>query len=266
MGQSAARRASITLDLEEDWRIPDEDVNPTFEHVDEYLQMIREVDIPVSVFVVGKTIERYPELIETFRSEVDVEFHLHSYTHDVTKETPFTEELSQGVEAFRSFFDKPPKGYRAPQGNITEREIVTLDEFGFEFDSSIFPSYRPGVYNNLTKPSTPYRPDYTDELVELPISVAPRVRVPITQNYLKLFGSPYHYYLQLRELPDQIVFDSHLQDFFKTEFHDHINFPLKQMMTRNISRADELFVEFVELLRSRGYEFTKISEIAEENP
>lgn len=264
MKTSSGKVACITLDLEHDHRIPEETKNPTFDYVNDYIHMVSELDIPISIFVVGKVIEWEPEMIQRFTDELDVEFHLHSYTHDITKSTSFEKELTKGIESFEDFFARKPTGYRAPQGNIEEGEFEILERHGFEFDSSVFPSYRPGVYNNLRKPTDPYYPSMTEELIEIPFSVVPRLRIPIAQNYIKLLGDPYRYLLKSGALPDLVVYDSHMQDFYRTEYHDHMDFPLKQLTTRNIHRSKEIFKDFVMHLRSEGYEFITISDLVRE--
>jgi len=221
------------------------------------------LEVPISVFVVGKTIEKRPGGVNTLRNELDSEFHLHSYSHDLTKSYDFSEELERGFNTFKSFFGHPPVGYRAPQGNITPEEVCHLDELGFKFDSSIFPSYRPSVYNNLSAPTSPYRPAGTNQLVEYPISVIPRLRIPFSQSYLKLFGRPYLWSLKRVSLPNVLVFDSHLQDFYRTASHDQLEAPIRQVHQRNLNESTELFRTLVQSLRERGYEFATLTDIYE---
>lgn len=258
------RFAAITLDLEEDWSIPQgPGRNPTFDYLDDYVDMVDALDIPLSVFPVGQTIERHPEVVQRLRAELPTEFHLHSYQHDMSKSYDFDEEIHAGIEAYEEFFGSPPIGYRAPQGNITPSELIKLERAGFEFDASIFPSYRPGVYNNLRVPLTPYFPEVTENLLEIPFAAVPKLRIPIAQNYLKLLGDPYVLLLKNVQLPEILVFDSHLQDFWRTEFHDYLPQPKRTLMTRNIDRAPEIFSDFVEFLRSVGYDFVHVSNIHE---
>lgn len=252
----------LTLDLEEDWTIHNQpEYNPTFEYLDDYIEMIAQVGIPLSIFVMGRTIDRHGWVVDKIRKNLDVEFHLHSYQHDITKSYDFDEEVARAIEAYESFFGETPIGYRAPQGNVTPEEWIKLEDAGFQFDSSIFPSYRPGVYNNLSEPTSPYYPDVTENLLEIPFSVVPRLRIPIAQNYLKLLGRPYRYLLRTAALPDLIVFDSHLQDFYLTKFYDNLDFPQKYLMLRNLDESKDIFIEFMENLKIRGYEFIKISDV-----
>lgn len=256
------RTTCITLDLEEDWSIPNSPrANPTFGYLDQYIAMIEELDVPLTVFVVGETLERHPAVIDRLDAELNVEFHLHSYQHDMSKSYDFADEIRSAKRAYQSHFDVDPIGYRAPQGNITPEELEHLETADFKFDSSVFPSYRPGVYNNLRAPLMPYRPSVTEHLIEIPFAAAPYLRIPIAMNYLKLLGNPYMSVLRRIPLPDVLVFDSHLQDYWLTDFHRHLPKPKRSLMTRNINRATDMFRDFVEFLRSDGFEFDLVSSV-----
>lgn len=258
------RYACLTLDFEDDWTIPNApDRNPTLDHVDDYLALVDDLDVPISVFAVGRAIERHPDVVDRIDDAVDAEFHLHSYRHDITRSHPFDEEVEAGSDAYEAHFGRRPTGYRAPQGDIRGEELAHLEATGFTFDASVFPSYRPGVYNNLTAPLRPYYPAECESLLEIPFGAVPGLRIPIAVNYLKLLGRPYARLLRHVPLSDVIVIDSHLQDFWYTEFHDHLSEPKRTLMTRNMDRAVPLFREFVTFLDESGYEFVKLSAIEE---
>ncbi|WP_394740081.1 polysaccharide deacetylase family protein [Natronococcus roseus] len=261
-----ARPACLTLDLENDWYFDDPEYDHlTFEYLDDYIDLIKRVDVPVSFFVVGKTIEKYPDAIDRLDRELDSEFHLHSYQHDTSKAYDFQAEVRAGKGAFEAHFGYAPTGYRAPQGNIDPAEFAILEEEGFVFDSSVFPSVRPGVYSNLDKPLAPYHPTETEELVEVPIAATPGTRIPVCQSYLKLLGRPYLAYLKYAPLPEPLVFNTHLQDFFRTDSHDRLAQPKRTIMKRNLADSRELFVDAIARLRERGYEFRPMTELVRES-
>lgn len=245
----------FTLDLEDDWSFDDPALDHRiFDHLDEFVALISALDVPLSVFVVGRTLERYPEKIDRIRSALDCEFHLHSYQHDLSKSYDFETEVRRGMEAYRGFFGRDPVGYRAPQGNIEPHEFRTLQTLGFDFDSSVFPSYRPGKYNNLTAPLEPYTPDTAPSLVEIPVGAFPGLRIPVAHSYFKLFGRGLSRYLAVAPLPEVLVYDVHLHDLYRTPCHDELDVPKRWIMKRNLDRAESLFRTNVETIRSRGYE------------
>jgi len=263
--QHHSKTACITLDLESDWFVDKPGrTYLTVENLDTYIELIQSVDVPVSVFVVGRLLEERPDVVERLNAALDAEFHLHSYAHDPEMSNGFRSDLREGIAAFESFFGRRPRGYRAPLGKISAQQITTLDSEGFAFDSSIFPSYRPGAYNNLDAPTTPYRPANTDELVEFPVGVIPYLRVPTAQSYLKLGGRSYLRLLDLLAPPEPLVFVSHLHDFFETPANEYRSQPMKAIQQRNIDESATLFEEFIERLRAMGYEFRTIETLYSE--
>ena len=266
-GPPGGRRktACITLDLESDWFVD----RPgrtylTVEYLAEYIELIQSVDVPVSVFVVGRLLEERPDVVERLDAALDTEFHLHSYGHDPEMSAGFRTDLQEGIEAFESFFGRRPQGYRAPLGKITAQQLTTLDREGFEFDSSIFPSYRPGAYNNLDAPTEPYRPHDTDQLVELPVGVVPYLRIPTAQSYLKLGGQSYLRLLEMLDPPDPLVFVSHLHDFVETPANEHRSQPMKAIQERNLEASATLFRALIQRLTASGYRFRTIGEVYSE--
>lgn len=259
--RSAENQFALTLDLENDWYFEDPGYDHlTFEYIDDFIELIDELSVPLSVFVVGETLERHPEAIDRLDSELEAEFHLHSYRHEPTSNT-FREELRLGKDAFRNHFGRDPIGYREPYGGIDPGQFPVLADEGFEFDSSVFPSYRPGVYNNLDTPLEPYVPEGVPELLEIPLGVIRGVRIPLSQNYLKLFGRPLLELLSVAPLPNTLVYNVHLQDLYRTESHGKLPGVKRRIMSRNLDRSVEILEESVERIRSNGYEPTKVTDI-----
>ena len=259
------KQFALTLDLENDWYFDEPGYDHlTFEYIDEFIRLVDGLDIPLSIFVVGRTLERYPEVIDRLRSELDSEFHLHSYSHELER-TTFEKDLEAGITAFRDHFGTDPIGYRAPYGKIDASDFETLAAKGFLFDSSIFPSYRPGVYRNLDTPLEPYSPGPAPELLEIPIGVVRGLRIPLSQNYLKLFGRPLLELLSEQLLPDTLVYNIHLQDLYRTESYDNLGTVKSWIMERNLNRSPEILKETVQRLQSAGYRARSMSEIYEQN-
>lgn len=254
--------ACLTLDLENDWYFDEPGYDHlTFEYIDEFVELITDLDVPITFFAVGLTIERFPDVINKLENQLDCEFHLHSYQHDTSKDYEFREEVHQGKEAFRNHFGVNPIGYRAPQGNITDRELSQLEELGFKFDASIFPSYRPGVYNNLSSPLEPYTSAAVSSLLEIPFGAFPGVRIPTSHSYFKLLGKPLSAYLSVSPLPNVLVYNIHLQDLYKTDSHDQLQFPKEWIMKRNLRNSERILRENISTIHSRGYKWTTMTEV-----
>ncbi len=255
----------LTLDLENDWYFDEHGYDHlTLEYLDDFVDLIDSIDVPLSVFVVGKTLESHPEAVDTIDSALDAEFHLHTYQHDTSKSFEFEQEVRRGKKAFREHFGKDPVGYRAQQGNIDPDEFPVLEELGFDFDSSVFPSYRPGVYNNMTAPTEPYIPDGVSSLLEIPLGVISGIRVPTSHNYFKLLGRPLFAALSVAPLPEVLVYNIHLQDLYETKSHGMLDTPKKWIMKRNIEQAETMLEQNVSTILSRGYRPTTMTEVYNE--
>lgn len=257
--------ACITLDLENNWDFEDETLQYlVFDHLDEYVERMQSLDLPVTVFVVGEVLEDRPAAVRRLDRELDCEFHLHSHRHDMSGDADIEREIREGVRAFEAVFGRRPRGYRAPRLMVDDGDLAALSTAGFGFDSSICPSYRPGVYNHLGEPNEPYVPDEATDLLEIPISAHPLSRIPLSQSYLRLLRSPYLWLLERTELPDPLVFGSHLHDFFYTSAHAQLSSIRRLLFTRNIERSWDVFERFVEILRERGYTFRTLGAMADE--
>ncbi|HEY41099.1 MAG TPA: polysaccharide deacetylase family protein [Dehalococcoidia bacterium] len=263
--------ACLTLDLESDHSdLLDEPRYEGLEHIPELVAFLGEAGVPLTCFVQGSLLETHQGHIQLL-TDADVEFELHSYSHPDVTELDTHLEVERGIEAYRKFFARDPLGYRSPLGIIKEEDYDILAANGFRFDSSIYPSLRPGVFNNLGKPIQPFRVDVTD-IVEFPFTAfSSLIRVPLTVSYLKLLGWPYFFLIKTFPLPDLIVFAFHLHDLFRLSSSREI--PLEKhslvhkMAFKRIynGRHDGLLIlkEFVETLRRKGYSFNKLFDVYE---
>lgn len=255
------KQFALTLDLENDWYFDEPGYDHlTFEYIDDFIELVDGLSVPLTVFVVGKTLEEHPEAVDRLATELDTEFHLHSYRHEPSSNT-FREELRLGKDAFENHFGHNPQGYREPYGDVAPEQFPVLADEGFTFDSSVFPSYRPGVYNNLDSPLEPYVPEGVPELLEIPLGVFRGARIPLSQNYLKLFGRPLVELLSVAPLPNTLVYNVHLQDLYRTASHEKLPGVKRRMINRNLDESAAILEESVERIQSRGYEPTTLSEI-----
>jgi peptidoglycan/xylan/chitin deacetylase (PgdA/CDA1 family) len=84
------------------------------------------------------------------------EIEQHSYSHQVGFLSKI-DDIKKGIKAHEKIIGSPPMGYRAPQGIITEKEALFLEDNGIKFDSSIFPGLFPGRYNRINFPTFPHK-------------------------------------------------------------------------------------------------------------
>jgi hypothetical protein len=251
------RIACLTLDLEQDYgRI---DAYACFAHVDKLCEILLKREAKLTAFVVGRILDERHEVINKL-TQFGTDFALHSYSHNLVGDQDTEEEVKRSKKSYENYFGQAPLGYRAPQGRISKAHFKVLREQGFVFDASVIPSWRPGIYSNLTSPLHPY---CVESVLEIPFSVIPRIRLPLIMSYIKLLGRAYTFLMSIFGLPHIVVFDFHLHDLFKTESFEKLPMKYRIIHNRNASEALGLFDTFVALLGSQGFNFLTMSELAD---
>lgn len=259
----------LTVDVEQDHGgMLEEPSYEGIEHIPDLVSFFKERGIPLTCFIQGSLLETHPNAIKQLFA-LDTEFELHSYSHPRPREMDVKCEIDKGKEAYRKFFGKDPVGYRAPFGIIHQEDYEILASNGFGFDSSIFPSLRPGIFNNLRKPTKPYLVNNL-RIVEFPVAVfSDVVRIPIALSYIKLLGKPYLYFLKRLSLLNLIVFVFHLHDLFELNSSKRLSLERSSFINRRIfrriyqGRKGGLIIlgEVVDLLQKRNYTFSKLIDV-----
>jgi peptidoglycan/xylan/chitin deacetylase (PgdA/CDA1 family) len=260
----------LTLDLEQDYG--DLLEKPTYEgleHIPELVTFFKEENIPLTCFVQGSIFETHPESINLLKA-LDIELELHAYSHS-SKNIDTDLDVLKGKEAFYKFVGTNPIGYRSPLGIINDVDYYTLANNGFKYDSSIFPSFRLGVFNNISKPTNPYIVNGTN-IMEFPIGVFSKaIRIPLSLSYLKLFGRPYTGLLKYYPLPNLIIFGFHMHDLFDLRSAsllplDKYSLVYKAVFKRIYQKkSDSLssLKEFIYILQRKHYSFSNLRNIYE---
>ncbi len=177
----SSRVALLSMDLETDYGTGRSDA---LDQLAWFLDVLDELELPLTVFVEGQLFERRPHLCALLAGRgVDVQ--LHVYDHATTGDSP--DSLRRGVEAFAAFMGRPPDGYRAHTCRLTPELFDALVTLGFKWDSSLMRAYALGHNGH---PSFE-RGDYFtmgDGLVEFPVGRWRGVNLPLNHPYTLLTG------------------------------------------------------------------------------
>lgn len=253
--------ACVTLDFELDYgdRVNQFNIINKKEKLQELADLFSRMGIPVSTFIRTDILTNYPQSIKIIR-RLSEDYHSHSHTHN-TKKLNNETEISRSVSTFKKCFGFKPIGYRAPQGIFKNEVLRLIKKHGFKFSSSIFPSYRPGKFNNLNVRTCPFT--YENGIVEIPFSVIPYIRYIISLSYLKMLGTKASNTLfKIFGLPDLIIFDSHLHDYiFDEKSFEKLPFHLKMTWGRNKRSGMKIFENFINILKDKEYEFITMTEL-----
>ena len=192
---------------------------------------------------------------------------IHSHAHDM--QNPCTRaDIEQAVRAFHNFMGADPLGYRAPVGHITREGLETLMDLGLRYDSSLYPSARPGRYgyNHLHLPVTPFRVRQgARSIVEVPFASLTGLRLTFSLSYVKLFGwKTYELLLKVFPLPDQAAVLTHPHDYYFHLLRDDVTAREKPLLMRNARGAFDLLEKMLDHLVDSGYRFEFLGELCTE--
>ncbi len=254
------RIACITLDVETDFhdregRIRLFDDASLF---DRYTALIKKHNVKLTAFLVTSLLDKYGADYRRLAEAIPVEFAIHSHAHDMTDPCSRA-DIEKAVRTYRDFFGKNPSGYRAPVGQITRQGMNALLDLGFRYDSSIYPSARPGRpgYNNLHLPVDPFRVRReANSIIEIPFGTMSRIRLVFSLSYVKLLGwNTYKALLTFFPLPKQIAILSHPYDHYFHLLPQTTDGWEKPFLQRNAKTAFELLETMINFLHNAGYEF-----------
>lgn len=229
-------------------------------HTEEFVEVIERFEMPVTVFIQTEVLDAAPEEVKRLRdADVPVSFHPHSHSHRPRETADIEDEIETSAARYRDFFSSEPTGYRFPNGNVRSQDYRLLAEHGFEFDASVFPSWRPGHFDNTNAPTNPqYLPDY--DLYEIPFTVySDKLRVPTALSYCRLIGRPFTELL-CRRPPVMVVFNTHMHDLVNPPAFDD----LPRFYRGIYSRNPDGFGMLESVLRrfgDRGFEFSRIDDL-----
>jgi len=162
-----------------DWRVGSWEFRS---HVSTLLDLLDELGLTATFFVVGVTAERHPEaLLDVVARGHEIGCHGHEHRR-VFQQTPaeFRRDVVTCLDAVERICGIRPEGYRAPWFSITHDSLWApeiLRSLGLRYDSSLFDS--PRIPHRLTPiPAGPFRLQQgPDGLVEFPTAVLRRGRV-----------------------------------------------------------------------------------------
>ncbi|WP_293333917.1 polysaccharide deacetylase family protein [Microcoleus sp. CAWBG58] len=162
------------------------------------------------------------------------------------------EDLQKSKLTLEQITNTQVTGFR--MARLQPVDDIEIEKAGYEYNSSMNPTYIPGRYNNLSKPRTAY---YTNQLLNLPISVTPLIRFPLFWLSFKNFP------LSMIQLATKLTLetDSYLNIYFHPwEFTDISEFKLPGYVKKDSgNKMVDKLEKYLEILKTQG-KFISISE------
>ncbi len=137
------------------------------------LDLLNKFSIKATFFVLAHTIEKKPDLLRKIHN-AGHEIASHGYSHELIynqNKEEFYKETEKSKKILEDIVGVEVLGYRASNWSITEKSLWAIDilqELGFKYDSSIYPTknYLYGI------PHAPLKPFYhKNGLLEIPPTV-----------------------------------------------------------------------------------------------
>lgn len=200
-------RAALTVDVELFRHTPAyrraggdlSDASLGIEGLEFLLERFESEDVSATFFVVSELSETHTDAIVAI-DEAGHEIGSHTHEHRLLSELSARErrrELRHSRAVLESAVDGTVEGCRAPAFDVPEGYFGELREAGYRYDSSVLPArsiagWYGGPYDvRVSGDVRSFCPSAPEGLTEVPISVMPGVRFPISGAWLRLFGLRY---------------------------------------------------------------------------
>lgn len=134
------------------------------------LDILDSKKIRATFFITANFAQKHPELVERM-DKSSHEIASHGFYHSGFE----VGDLKKSRELLEKISGQKVVGFRMPRLAKTDAEELTAA--GYEYDSSLNPTYLPGRYNNLHLPQTPYKEKCG--LLRMPSSTVPYCRFPL---------------------------------------------------------------------------------------
>ncbi|NMG11227.1 polysaccharide deacetylase family protein [Brasilonema sp. UFV-L1] len=247
----------LSFDLEE-FDIPEEygekveetvQLEVSYKGLKEILPVLERLNIKATFFVTAKFAIYHKAIIQEISEKHEIA------SHGLCHSNFRLEDLKKSRQTLEEITGKKVLGFRMPRlQEVSDREIAKA---GYQYNSSMNPTYIPGRYNNFFKPRTAYD---SNNLVNIPVSVTPLIRFPLFWLSFKNFP------LSFIKLGSRLTLknDRYISLYFHPwEFTDITNFRMPAYITKYSGKQMvERLEEYLTWLQNQG-EFIDFSEFYE---
>jgi peptidoglycan/xylan/chitin deacetylase (PgdA/CDA1 family) len=224
-----------------------------------------------------------------------IENHSFSHRYDLSRlsKDALRQDIAKARETIQKATGRTTVGFRAPGYTINDHVLDVLEELSFQYDSSVFPC--PMYYGAkaiimgtmqllgrrtasvldtprvVVAPSRPYRPGKPwfvaghRALVELPIQVTPRLRLPLIGTFISLAGPTVSRVLA-RACKDEPLVNIELHGIDFLDASDGLEHlvPYQSELRVPLQRRLDALSAVVDELRKHGAAFVRLDEAVEQ--
>ena len=161
-----------------------EQMETGFKGLQATMSVINGTDAQCTFFTTAHFANWFPDSIRQLTRKHEIASH--TFYHSQYK----TADLLQSRLELENITGQPIYGLRMPR--MMKVPMADVIQAGYSYDSSVNPTWVPGRYNNLSLPRSVY---YDENMLRVPASVSPRLRIPLF--WLAFKNMPYNLFKQL---------------------------------------------------------------------
>jgi len=218
------------------------------------LDLLKEEGVKATFFCTTTFAQNAPEVMKRIVNEGH-EVASHGCDHT----NPQPEDVIKSKPILEAIVGKEVVGYRQPRMFSVDDE--ELERQGYKYNSSLHPAFIPGRYMHISDPRTPF---YHNNLLEIPASVTPWLRLPVF--WLACHNYPFCLYKMLCNWilghDGQFVIYFHPWEFVNLSAHPEWKIPF--IIKRNAGEGMKLRLHgLIKSFKQKNADFITYSEFTE---
>jgi len=159
------------------------------------IRLFNRYEATATFFIVGEMVSKFPETINRIAaSGHEIASHTHTHVSLTKIEAESREvELRKSKIALEDVLNSEIDGIRAPTCKINNRVHEDISAQGYKYSSSVMPTLPiPGFYSTQYAQTSPFVQETpAGEVIEVPLSVHPNVRLPLSGAWMRMLGQRY---------------------------------------------------------------------------
>lgn len=242
----------LTFDIEEfdmplefNQKISEEEIfERSFTGTKRILDLIDKNNVKATFFITPRFADKYPKLIKEISKKHEIAlhgYHDHSYNYKFIERDKALKELKNGKERLSKLSGQEIKGFREPR--MQKPPYSILKKVGFEYDSSLNPTFAPGRYNNLFAK----RKTFSIEGIKIiPLSATPILKLPLFWFFFRNLGLNYGKWVTRLSLLDQdyVALLFHSWEFIDLNEFKDIPYTFKRNSGNKIIKILERYIQW----------------------
>lgn len=214
------------------------------------LELLNTFNLKSTFFTTADFAKKYPTIIRDLSKEHEIA--CHGYCHSESCIENFS-RIGPAKKEIEKIIKKPVNGFRAPRFEIND--IPSLSNFGFSYDSSVYPTIAPGKYININQKRKIHK---FGDITEIPLSTLPLfpfLRAPFNWYMFRHFPPTYGKFFTIMNF----TFSDYLMLIFHPwEFVDLNEFNIPQAFKKGSGEQLLKKLERYFIFAKKRYEFNSV--------